>query len=407
MPAKTLTAKFVKAIEATGQRVEYFDQTVPGLVLRVSPTGAKSWCVMYRHRRRLRRYTIGSTEAFTLADAREEARERLRDARKGGDPATEKQEARKAETIADLATLYLEKWAKPRKRSWKADKNLLDHKVLPKWRHRTIVEIRRRDVLALVQSVAESGAPIVANRVAALLSKMFAFAVDHELIDVSPAMRIPRPGREQQRDRVLTNDELQTLWREFEALDTPMAGFYKLRLITAQRGAEVAAMQWTEVDLDAGWWTIPATNSKNGLAHRVPLSTSAVTILRDVRADRDAHPIDKEEVGEQTRERAIYVLSGARGKRQQAEAAETFTVKDFRGHDLRRTAASFMAGGGVPRLTISKVLNDVERGVTAIYDRHSYDPEKRAALDWWSAKLTAIIAGSESKVLPFARVAGA
>ena len=98
-----------------------------------------------------------------------------------------------------------------------------------------------------------------------------------------------------------------------------------------------------------------------------------------------------------------FVLAGARGKRQQAEAAATFPVDDFRGHDLRRTAASQMAAGGVPRLTISKLLNHVERGVTKVYDRHSYDPEKRAALDWWAAKLVKLMEDRDGRnVLPFA-----
>ena len=97
------------------------------------------------------------------------------------------------------------------------------------------------------------------------------------------------------------------------------------------------------------------------------------------------------------------MLAGARGKRQQSEAAATFTVEDFRGHDLRRTAASAMTGGGVPRLTVGKVLNHAETGVTAVYDRHGYDAEKQAALTWWDAKLTAILENERSKVLPFAR----
>jgi len=94
---------------------------------------------------------------------------------------------------------------------------------------------------------------------------------------------------------------------------------------------------------------------------------------------------------------------GARGKRQQSEAAATFTVDNFRGHDLRRTAASIMAGGGINRLVISKVLNHVERGVTRVYDRHSYDPEKTAALVWWDGKLTAILENKGGTVLPFAK----
>lgn len=171
-------------------------------------------------------------------------------------------------------------------------------------------------------------------------------------------------------------------------MPAPMAAFYRLRLLTAQRGGEVVAMRWRDIDIEQDWWTIPAAGSKNKLAHRVPLTASAVSIvaalLATAKADED------------------YVLAGARGKRQQAEAAALLTVDDFRGHDLRRTAASFMASAGIPRLTISKILNHVERTVTAVYDRHSYDPEKRVALEWWAGRLLAIVKDEErGKVLPF------
>ena len=294
---------------------------------------------------------------------------------------TEKQLGRKAETIADLAELYIEKWAKPRKRSWKADDSLLRRKILPKWRYRAIVDIKRRDVRALVDYVADSGAPVVANRVA-LLSKMFNFALDRDLVESSPAVRIPRPAVEQSRDRVLTEDELRTLWKEFEALDATMAAFYKLRLVTAQRGGEVATMRWVDLDLKRGWWTIPSTSSKNKLAHRVPLNDLALEILETLRAEVDRRVEAREEAGKLVDE-PVYVLEGARGKRQQAVAAAKFSITNFKGHDLRRTAASYMASGGITRLTIGKLLNHVERGVTAVYDRHSYDAEKRAALAWW------------------------
>jgi integrase len=326
-------------------------------------------------------------------------------ASKGADPATAKKEGRRAETIGDLAELYIEQHAKPKKRSWKADDNLLRRKVLPAWRHRAIVDVKRPDILALVQKVAKDGAPIVANRVAALLSKLFAFALatvhDGEgkpLLEASPAARIPRPGQERKRDRVLTVDEVRTLWKSFDALDVPMAAFYKLRLLTAQRGGEVATMRWSDLGLESKWWTIPSTASKNKLAHRVPLSTSAVDLLTKLRPkeDQDAkkHQNEKKDQSkneEQIDPSASFVVAGARGKRQQANAAATFTVDNFRGHDLRRTAASMMASGGVPRLVINKILNHVERDITAVYDRHSYDAEKRAALDWWDLKLEEIL----------------
>jgi integrase len=401
MPTVMLTARFVDSVKPdAGKRIEWFDEDVPGLALRVTPAGSKSWTVLYRHRGRLRRLTLGTTEVVSLAKARERARDELYAASKGADPATEKQAGRKVETVGDLVDLYLEKWAKPRKRSWKADDNLLRRKVLPKWRYRAIVDIKRRDVRELVEHVADAGAPVVANRVAALLSKVFAFAVDRDLVVVSPAVRIPRPGREQTRDRVLSEDEIRALWTAFDKLEPPMAAFYKLRLLTAQRGGEVASMRWNDVDLEGGWWTIPAAHSKNKLTHRVPLTAKAINLLGGLLAT--AHK-DAELVLEAHQRKAG---AGARGKRQQALAAATFPVDNFRGHDLRRTAASLMASGGVPRLTIKKILNHVDSDITAVYDRHSYDPEKRAALDWWALRLQSILRDENAeggKVLPFAK----
>ena len=405
MPKKALNARFVDSVKPTpGRRVEYFDQTVTGLALRVTPTGAKSWTLLYRNKRdKLRRLTLGTTEELSLAKARDRARDELYSVWKGADPATAKQSAKRAETIGELADLYMEKWAKPRKRSWKADDNLLRRKVLPKWRSRAIADIGRQDVRQLVESVAESGAPIVANRVAALLSKLFAFALDRDLVSVNPAVRIPRPGKEQTRDRVLTEDELRAVWTACGALEEPaMTAFYRLRLLTAQRGGEVASMRWQDVNLAAGWWTIPAEQSKNKLAHRVPLTASVLAMLTDLRASVDAWARARTTAGKDAPE-PVYVLEGARGKRQQSEAAATFGVTDFRGHDLRRTAASMMASGGIPRLTISKILNHVERTVTAVYDRHSYDAEKAAALTWWDAKLAAILENKAGRVLPFTK----
>lgn len=388
MPTLMLTAKFVQNVKPTGTRVEYFDEEVTGLALRVTPTGAKSWTLFYRHRGRLRRMTLGTVTAITLAKARERSRDVLHDVSKGTDPATEKQAGRHVQTVDDLATLYIEKWAKPRKRSWKADDHLLRRKILPRWRNRAIIDITRQDVRQLVETVAEAGAPIVANRVASLVSKLFAFALDRDLVPFSPAVRIARPGVETARDRVLTEPELRTVWTTITAMPDAMAAFYQLRLLTAQRGGEVAAMRWRDVDIEQGWWTIPAAGSKNKLAHRVPLNAPAISVVASLLA--------------RARKDEEYVLAGARGKRQQAEAAALFTVHDFRGHDLRRTAASHMASAGIPRLTISKVLNHVERTVTAVYDRHSYDPEKRAALDWWAARLLAVVNDEErGNVLPF------
>jgi integrase len=321
---------------------------------------------------------------------------------KGEDVATAKQASRTAETVDGLAQLYLDKWAQPRKRSWKDDHGRLNRHVLPKWKHRAVADITRADVRELVEYVADASGPIEANRLASLLSKMFAFAFDRELVTANPAARLPKPGEEHARDRVFSDDEIRSLWKAWNALPVPMAAFFKLRMATAQRGGELTNMRWADVDLKAAWWTVPSMSTKNKLAHRVPLSASALAILKALRAEVDRDLRQRRAAGKKANE-PVYVLDDARGKRQQAEAAAAFPVQDFRGHDLRRTAASSMAAGGIPRLTISKILNHVERGVTSVYDRHSYDAEKQAALRWWDQKLKSIVENKPRAVLPFAK----
>lgn len=386
---KKLTARTVTTLKATGCRTDVFDTLTPGLALRISPTGAKSWGVLYRSHGRFRRLTLGSAKVLGLAEARELAREAIREAQKGGDPALERMRRRNAKTIDDLIPEFIERYAKKRTRSWKHTEWLLTTRVLPTWKGRAIDDITRRDVRLLVEKMAER-TPILANRTVAAISKLFKFALDDDLITASPAVGIGKPAPEHARDRVLTPDELRALWLKFEALAPPLCAYFKLRLLTAQRGIEVGSMRWGDVDLAAGWWTVPASISKNKLAHRVPLAPSAVTLLKSLRPPAAAA--------------SDYVLEDGRGKKQQSKATKTFGIEDFRGHDLRRTAASFMASGGVPRLTIAKILNHVETGVTAVYDRHSYDAEKRAALDWWAVKLATILDNADaSNVLPFAR----
>jgi integrase len=394
-----LTARTVANLKPRATAFYQSDTTISGLAVRVAPDGAKTWSLRYRVGRRQRRLTLGSYAVLTLADARQRAKDALKLVSAGVDPGQTKQDRRDADTVSDFAKTYIEKHAKPRKKSWKVDQRRLNIDVLPLWTHRLMKDITRRDVRELLDAIAARPAPIVANRVRSLLHKLFNVAIELGIVEVNPVTATRRPGVEQQRDRVLTHDEMRTFWTACDALPLEMRAAWTLRLLTAQRGGEVYGMHWQDVDLEGGWWTIPAGLSKNKLAHRVPLSAAAVDILREVRAKAD------ERMKTQKHPKpSVFVLRTARGKRQQAEAAATFNIDDFRGHDLRRSAASSMASSGVSRLVISKILNHVERGVTAVYDRHSYDAEKRIALDAWARTLTNIIEQKDSAtVVAFAR----
>jgi integrase len=337
---------------------------------------------MYRIGRRKVRFTIGTYPAIPLVKARAEARTALARVQCGGDPASERRVERDADSFGQLAEAYLERYAKKNKRSWKTDEEVLNRDVLPKWKHRRAKDISRRDVRELVRDIVDRGAPIMANRSFEILRRLFNWGISEDYLVTSPCAGLAKPARENRRDRVLTEDEIRAVWEAIEAEDLSIGAIMKLRLVTAQRGGEVASMARAEVDKRTAWWTIPAEKAKNGLSHRVPLSGMARSILEQAEAKAGVSP---------------WMFPSRRKGRhleQLVQAAHRIRDRskvDFTPHDLRRTAASYMTGMGISRITVGKILNHVEKGVTATYDRHSYDAEKRQALEAWAVRLEAIV----------------
>jgi len=218
------------------------------------------------------------------------------------------------------------------------------------------------------------------------LEELYTWAIGKDLVEASPCVGLSKPSPETQRERVLTEDEIRAVWAACDAEPGIIADAFRLMLVTAQPRGEVLSMRWQ--DVDGAWWTIPAERAKNGLSHRVPLSPQALAILDRPRrrakgpwvfpSPTTDRPIENpQEAAERLRERS--------------------KVPGLRLHDLRRTAAPLMTGMGISRLTVKKILNHAERDVTAAYDRHSYDPEKRTALDAWGRRLEAIVSGLPRK----------
>ena len=404
MPTLRLTARGVDALRTLpGQaRTEFFDERMPGFHVRVTASGAKSYGLLYRHGRRRCRLTLASADKVTLADARDLARAALKDLANGIDPAAKKKADRMADTFDELAEQYLEKWAKPRKKSWRDDERIINNKLSPTLGKQRVQDITRADVRSLLARIATGSlkgqrkpAPIEANRTRAVLRKIFNWAISEDLAERNPVLGVPPPGIERQRDRVLNDGEIRAIWDELDNEHPLIAAIFRLLLLSAQRRGEVLSMRWEDVDFNTAWWTIPGERAKNGLPHRVPLSTQALAVLDDVRREnpksRWVFPSPKGNTHIGTVQKAVERLRNS-------------TEVEFRLHDFRRTAASHMTSMGISRLTVSKILNHVEQGVTRVYDRHSYDPEKREALEMWSAQLETIVVGEPgATVLPFAR----
>ena len=388
MPTCSFTHRWIDTVKAPEKgQTDYFDERTTGLGLRISSAGRKSWFVMYRHAGRLRRYTIGTYPSLGLADAKERAKELLNDAAKGNDPAADKQISREAPTFGEIAGQYIELYAKPNKRSWKEDQRILDYDLLPKWKNVKAHEIKRRDVIVLLDKMVLR-APIQANRTLALIRKLFNWAISRDLVEANPCSAVKMPAKENQKDRVLTEDEIQIFWREIEgsSMSELTRLCLQLQLVTAQRKGEIVITEWVDMDLNTGWWTIPAKKAKNKLSHRVPLSPLAMQLLERVKAlsgsSKWLFP------STQTENAMLNTSIDHALRRNQSR----FGIPTFTPHDLRRTAASHMTGLGISRLTVSKILNHVESGITAVYDRHSYDQEKRDALNLWAEKIASIIA---------------
>ncbi len=418
-----LTDQKVQALRPGSMPIDVRDGLMRGLILTILPNGRKQFTVRYRVAGKQRRLVLGEYPGLTLAKARKRARKELTAVDEGKDPAGARQAARKAptDTVKALAADFLAKHVHKLRGAAEVER-ILDADVLPVWGSKSVKGLTRRDVRALLDRVTKRGSPIAANRLLAVVRKMLAFGVSEDWLDASPASHVEKPGVEKSRDRVLTDDEIRRLWRCLEHFPTTaekqapgrkrakgtkadplcpispaLAAVQKIRLLTAQRGGEVLGMEWSELDLAAGWWTIPGTRTKNAEAHRVFLTTPTIAIIEAQRKDQKPDAV------------SVFMGTGAslkdRAKKAPAALAEVLGF-DFRGHDLRRTAATRMAAAGIPREHIGKVLNHVEGGAraTRVYDRHSYDHEKQIALETWARVLDGILSGTDTaNVLPMTK----
>lgn len=370
-----------------GGQVDYWDTLTPGFGVRVSYGGRKSFIVMTRVEGKLRRFTLKPAyPALSLAEARAQAAKIIKDAQRGLDPsAIEAEERRKAiaqrrHTFGAVAADFMQDHAKNLRTRGEMQRKI-NVELVPHWGDRPMGSITRAEVKALLREKARVS-PVAANRLLALVSKIFTWALDEEIIGASPAARLPRHCKERERERSLTADEIRVLWPAFDKLGYPFGHVFKFLLVTGQRRGEVADMKWSEIDGDG--WRLPGARAKSSQGHLVPLSSLACEILRDI-------PRMGDHVFVAYRDKPLQGWSKAKSR---VDALCPEIVELWRIHDLRRTTATHMRSLGVDRLVVSKVLNHAESGITRVYDRYAADPEKATAMERWANRLKAIITGA-------------
>jgi integrase len=422
MPTIRLTQRAVETLKPSAAgRIEYWDSHLPGFGLRVAHSGRKTWVAMYRVDGKLIRETFGTLALIpNVAEARDRARESLQKARVGKNPVAERRElafaAKKAEALPDtfrtVAERYLERYAKKNTKptTWKELRRQLDVDVFPKWGDRPVASITRQDVTVLLDGIVDRGSPVQANRTLARLKTLFKWLLDEELTPADPTARVRKVVKEAARDRALTNEEIRLFWAGCDKLGWPFGPMYKLLLLTAQRRDEVGGMEWLEIDRDRHVWTIPRQKAKNDRAHEVHLSGFATEILdslprvgtRYVLTTNEERPISG---FSKSKERLdTHMLALLRAELAKAgKDPDQGKIDDWILHDLRRTAATCMARLSVPPHVVDKVLNHVSgsiRGVAAVYNRHAYLDERKAALEAWARYVESIVRPAPSDVVP-------
>jgi integrase len=331
--------------------------------------------------------TLGAYPHVPLAKARELARDALELADRGEDPSAKRQEERQGRalrTVEAVSERFIDIYAKPNTKEWRAAERLLENNVVPEWRGRLIDSISRAEAHELLDEVTRNRGAAAAREVRKHLTKMFNWAVDRGLLPVSPVagMRRPELGYVA-RERVLSLEELRRVWDAAGEMGYPFGPMYRLLILTGQRRSEVAELERGWVDLKRRTVEIPASRYKTKRPHVYPLSRPAVAILK-------ALPKWKGDCLFTTKDGKVAVSGFSKAKAKMdsliAEAGEKKelpALADWTVHDIRRSVATHMARMGILQEHIERVLGHIVQGVAGTYNQHSYLEEKRAALELW------------------------
>ena len=245
-------------------RAEFVDGLCPGLHLRVTIQGTRTFSAMFRVNGKLIRETIGRYPRVTLSNARASALAIMRTAQDGANARERRSRAPCTVTYAELVKAYVEKHLKVNARSWRNIRSgLLNERMAP-FLKRPVATITRREIIDLCDAMVAAGAPQGAVNHLRYLKMLFNWAAGRDLIVHNPTSGVKPPAKSVERDRVLTDHEIAAVWRASCNLPTPYAEMYRMFLLTGQRRSEVSTMRWSE--LSGELWTIPRENVKKDRA---------------------------------------------------------------------------------------------------------------------------------------------
>lgn len=385
----------------------------PNLYLYVAPSGTRSWWFRFPWHGKRQTLTLGRFPDTPIALAHERARQARECIEKGIDPRKAglmrnrgriKPVAVASSTSADdphsvdfLVREFLQRFIKPHRKNPDDVQRILEREILATWHGRDARSIKPRDVIDLLDGIVDRGAPVMANRVAALVKQLFKFAIHRQIIEMTPVQLLyPPGGREKPRNRVLSDEELGALLSNMDEIMSRAprtVATIRIILYTACRRGEIGRAKWSHFKLDdqAPVWRIPPELSKTETEYLIPLVPEVVKVLRELKRAAGRSPwVFANGAEEDSGEPKILTRSLSRHLKALAEKK----IKPFTLHDLRRTVRTGLAKLKVAPHIAERVLNHAQPGIVATYDVHAYLDEKREALEMWSAHLAKLLAQS-------------
>ena len=376
------TDVWLRKLRTPEKREDFRDKGTRGLQLRLSPSGIKTFSFVFRLGSKMGRSTLGRYPDMDLKSARSKADEFRKFVTQGIDPRIEKRTKRtQREITVELMTReFIETYSKPRNSSWKQAESNLRLYLSDPLGARPINEITRADIHQILDDLIARNKPTAANRALAHIRKFFGWLVERGYLEHSPADHIKPRHREQGRDKVLSDQEIKSIWNAAEAMSGPYRAWIKLLLLCGQRRVETACLRRSQII--EGNWHLSSEDTKNKQPHIIPLSQQA-----------------KHLVGQLLEQEGNYLIrSGRKGdspvngfSKAKLQIDRLSGLADWKFHDIRRTVATNLTKLGVDRLILQKIINHSESGVTQIYDRYSYMNEKREALQKWADRLDEIV----------------
>ena len=401
---RALTDRFIKSCKAapSGKRSLYPDSIVPGMGLRVTDRGHKSFVLVARYPLQPKHPTpraMGNYGSLTLDQARENARAWLEMIGKGIDPKVEEErqkaaaQRRQANTFSAVATDFLERHASKLAKKEEAER-IIKSEFVKRWASRPVTDISPPEVSAAIRAIVKRGAPYQAHNAFGHLRKLFNWAIGtgEYGIDASPLERL-RPveliGKREARVRILSDTELRSVWEAAGRMGYPYGPVFRLLILTGQREREVSEMSWPEVDLQRQLWTIPMRRMKGDRAHEVPLAPAAAALIEALPRLTGGDFVFTTTGGA----KPINGFSKAKARIDRLSAVSGWKI-----HDLRRTMRTQLSALPVEDLVRELVIAHAKPGLHKVYDQHAYQDEKRRCLELWEKRLMAIVKPPPSNV---------